>query len=131
MRAVLDASAAVNVVMRTDRAADLIGALEGCDLVLAPTLFHGEVANTLWKYVRAGVIDKQTALTRLEEARGLVDSFEADEGLATEAMSQAILHAHPVYDLLYLVLAMRYGARLLSADGKLMELAARIDPSMV
>lgn len=130
MRTVLDASAAVHVVMRTDRAAELIAALENCDLVLAPALFHAEVANTLWKYVRAGVIDKQAALTRLEEARGLIDSFEPDDELATEAMSQAILHDHPVYDLLYLVLAMRYGARLLSADGKLMRLAARIDPSM-
>jgi len=131
MRMVLDASAAVNVVMRTDRAAEFIGALEGSEIVLAPSLFHGEVSNTLWKYVRAGVIDKQTALVRLEEARGLVDTFELDEQLATEALSQAILHGHPVYDLLYVVLAMRFGARLLSADGKLLKLAARIDPSMV
>jgi predicted nucleic acid-binding protein len=131
MRLVLDASAAVHVVMRTDQAAGLIGALEGGEIVLAPSLFHSEVSNTLWKYVRAGVIDKQTALTRLEEARGLVDTFELDEQLATEALSQAILHDHPVYDLLYVVLAMRFGARLLSADGKLLKLAARIDPSMV
>ncbi|HRP96827.1 MAG TPA: type II toxin-antitoxin system VapC family toxin [Rhodocyclaceae bacterium] len=131
MRAVLDASAAVNVVMRTDQAAGFIDALEGSEIVLAPSLFHSEVSNTLRKYVRAGVIDKQTALTRLEEARGLVDTFELDEQLTTEALSQAILHDHPVYDLMYVVLAMRFGARLFSADGKLLKLAARIDPSMV
>jgi len=33
-------------------------------------------------------------------------------------------------DLIYIVLAMRFGARLLSADGDLLQLAARIDPSM-
>lgn len=131
MRAVLDASAAVNIVMRTERAGTLIAVLEGCEVVLAPSLFHSEVSNTLWKYVRAGVIDKNTALGRLDEARGLVDSFEPDEQLATEALSQALLHDHPVYDLLYVVLAMRFGARLLSADGKLLRLAARIDPTMV
>jgi hypothetical protein len=32
---------------------------------------------------------------------------------------------------MYAVLAMRFGARLLSADGKQLELATRIDPSMV
>jgi len=67
----------------------------------------------------------------LEEARCLVDTFELDDQLTTEALSRAILHDHPVYDLLYVVLAMRFGARFLSADGKLLKPAARVDPSMV
>lgn len=131
MRTVLDASAAVNVVMRTERAAGLIETLEQSELVLAPTLFHGEVTNTLWKYVRAGLLDRQTAHTRLEEACGLVDAFEPDEALVAEALSLAIVHDHPVYDLLYIVTALRYGARLLSADAKLLKLAVRLDPGMV
>ena len=130
MRTVLDASAAVHLVMRTERSGEFIARLESSQPVLAPTLFHDEVANTLWKYTRAGVIDKNTALTRLEEALSLVDAFEPDANLATEALSLAILHNHPVYDLIYIVLAMRFGARLLSADGGLLQLAARIDPSM-
>ncbi|AGA31751.1 PilT protein domain-containing protein [Thioalkalivibrio nitratireducens DSM 14787] len=130
MRTVLDASAAVHMVMRTERSGEFIDRLETSQMVLAPALFHGEVANTLWKYTRAGVIDKNTALTRLEEALSLVDAFEPDANLATEALSLAILHNHPVYDLIYVVLAMRFGARLLSADGGLLQLAAGIDPSM-
>ena len=70
------------------------------------------------------------ALTRLEEALSLVDAFEPDANLATEALSLAILNNHRVYDLIYIVLAMRFGARLLSADGGLLQLAAGIDPSM-
>lgn len=131
MRTVLDASAAVNIVMRTHLARELISALETSEMVLAPTLFHAEVSNALWKYVRTGIIDKPTAITRLEEARGLVDTFEADEQLSIEALSLAIRHEHPVYDLLYIVVAMRFGTRLLSADGKLLKLAAGIDPSLV
>jgi predicted nucleic acid-binding protein len=131
VRLVLDASAALNVVLRTDRAPGFLAALEGGDLVLAPSLFHSEVSNTLWKYVRAGSLDKQTAMTRLEEALDLVDNFEADERLVTEALSQAALHDHPVYDMLYIVLTMRFGARLISADSKLLKLAGHIDPSMV
>jgi predicted nucleic acid-binding protein len=130
MRVVLDASAAVNIVMRTARAAVLIESLESSRLVVAPTLFHTEVANTLWKYVRAGQLDRQTAHTRLEEACGLIDAFEPDEALAPEALSLAIVHDHPVYDLLYIVTALRYGARLLSADDRLLKLGARLDPGI-
>jgi len=118
-------------VLRTDRAAGFIAELEASDVVLAPSLLHSEVANALWKYVRAGLMNKQTAMVRLEEALDLVDSFEPDQTLVTEALSQAVLHHHPVYDLLYIVLAMRFGSRLISADNKLLKLAERIDPSMV
>jgi len=131
MRAVLDASAAVNVVLRTERAPLLIERLERSALVIAPTLFHGEVANMLWKYVRAGVLDRDTALTRYEEATGLVDSFEPDEHLTTEALSTAVLHGHPVYDLLYVVLARRYGCKVLTEDRKLVALLRNMDASML
>jgi len=131
LRLVLDASAAVHVVLRTDRATGFIVALEDSAIVLAPSLFQSEVANTLWKYVRAGMLDKQTAMVHLEEALDLVDTLESDQTLVTEALSQSVLHDHPVYDLLYVVLAMRFGSRLISADHKLLKLAERIDPSMV
>jgi predicted nucleic acid-binding protein len=73
-RIVLDASAAANIVVRTDVAEELIEKLEHCALVIAPGLFHSEIANTLWKYVRAGDIDTQTALFRYEEAISLIDT---------------------------------------------------------
>lgn len=131
MRVVLDASAAMNLVMRTERAAELIGRLESAHRVLAPALFQTEVANALWKYVRAGTLSKDLALERFEEALGLVDQFEPDEALVVEALSLAVHHGHPVYDLLYAVLAMRNGARILSTDARLLGLASKIDPSMI
>jgi len=54
-----------------------------------------------------------------------VYAFEPDANLATEGLSLAILHNQPVYDLIYIVLAMRFGARLLSADGELLQLAGQ------
>jgi predicted nucleic acid-binding protein len=131
VRIVIDASAAVNVVMRTAAAPGLIQALEPSELVLAPALYHAEVSNALWRYVRGGAIDKATAVARLEEARAIVDAFESDEPLCTEALALALRHGHPVYDFLYIVAAMRTGARLLTTDTRLAELAARIDPSLI
>ncbi|MGI2323700.1 MULTISPECIES: type II toxin-antitoxin system VapC family toxin [Methylococcus] len=131
MRAVLDASAAANIVMRTERAPDFIERLEGSSLVLAPALFHSEIANTLWKYVRFGNLDRETALTCYEEAIGLVDAFETDEQLATEAISAAIQYSHPVYDLLYVILARRHGCKVLTADKKLISLIEKIDENIL
>jgi predicted nucleic acid-binding protein len=124
LRWVLDASAAINIVMRTAQAAELISTLQQAQLVLAPALYHSEIANTLWKYVRASELAQDTAITRYEEAIALVDVFEADESLAVEALVAAVRHKHPVYDMIYLTLARRRGCKLLTVDKKLKVLAA-------
>lgn len=131
MRAVLDASAALHLVLGSEQAVELAAALEACDLVIAPDLFHGEVANALWKYVRAGHLDVDGALSCYEEAIALVDEFERDGHLATEALVAAAHHDHPVYDCLYLVLARRHGCKLLTRDARLIALAAQIAPESV
>jgi len=139
MRIVLDASAAANIILRTDLAPALIEKLGQGRLVIAPSLFHSEIANTLWKYVRCGDLSKDTAcdlskdtaLARYAEAVGLVDAFEADEALATEALSAAIRYSHPVYDLLYVILARRHGCRVLTVDKRLITLAGEIDESLL
>ena len=69
--------------------------------------------------VRTGEIDTQTAIFRYEEAISLLDVFEADQNLATEALAGASQFNHPVYDLLYAVLARRYGCGMLTADKRL------------
>ena len=131
MRIVLDASAAANIILRTDLAPALIEKLGQGRLVIAPSLFHSEIANTLWKYVRCGDLSKDTALARYAEAVGLVDAFEADEAIATEALSAAIRYNYPVYDLLYVILARRHGCRVLTVDKRLITLAGEIDESLL
>jgi predicted nucleic acid-binding protein len=127
IRVVLDASAAANIVMRTDSATKLIEKLEKAALVIAPELFHSEIANTMWKYVRAGDLDTPTAIDRYEEAISLIDTFEADKKLVTEALSSASRYSHPVYDMLYAVLARRYSCSILSMDRRFIVLLKKID----
>lgn len=131
MRTVLDASAAANIVMRTALAPALIEKLKQSSLVIAPTLFQSEIANTLWKYVRFGDLDKETALSRLAEAIGLVDTFEADEQLIAEALITAVRYNHSVYDLLYAILARRHGCSVLTADKKLTKLMQQLDEGVL
>lgn len=131
MRLVLDTSAAANIVFGTAVGNQLATVLEQADLVMAPSLFHSEIGNTLWKSVRSGSLAQDAALTLYDAAVALVDEFVADEPHIIQAMTSAIRHGHPVYDLLFVTLAQRYGCCLLTTDQKLLALAQRIDPALL
>lgn len=126
MRLVLDASAAVRLVMRGEAADALLESVSNATVVAAPSLYASEVANALWKYVKAGGLEAETALERYEEAMVLIDDFTADAELATEALTEAVRYGHPVYDLLYAVLARRTGCTVLTLDERLKTLLGRM-----
>jgi predicted nucleic acid-binding protein len=121
-RAVLDASAAVEVLLLGNRASPVLELLEECLVVLVPELFHSEVANALWKYVRAGDLSAEEAISLLETSFGLPDRVVPDRELAEEALAAAISTNHPVYDLLYASLARRHGCTVVTMDGRLAKL---------
>ena len=115
-RAVLDASAAVRLVLNGEHAAQLAAKLEDVAVVTTPELFCSEVANALWKYVRAGKLDLDPATTLLEKALSLVDDLVPERTLAAEALVAAARHQHRVYDMMYAVLARRSGATVITTD---------------
>jgi predicted nucleic acid-binding protein len=87
-----------------------------------------EVANTFWKLQRAGHLADLDPQQLLAEARDLVDRVEADRHLQAEALALACHHDHPVYDCLYLTLARREAATVISLDRRLQQLAQRVLP---
>jgi predicted nucleic acid-binding protein len=125
---VLDASAVVRIIEGSPQAAAMGEALAAADLVLAPELMLTEVANALWRLQRAGQLEGAGLQQRFERAVALVDHIEPDRTLQAEALALATHLDHPVYDCLYLVLARREVAALLSADQRLLKLAARVLP---
>lgn len=125
---VLDASAALRLILG-DPAATAIGEqIREAALVLAPELMLTEVTNTLWKLQRAGQLTDLDPQQLLADACGLVDRLEPDRRLQAEALALACHHDHPVYDCLYLALARREAARLVSMDRRLQLLAERVLP---
>ncbi|HEX6901814.1 MAG TPA: type II toxin-antitoxin system VapC family toxin [Thermoanaerobaculia bacterium] len=113
---VLDASAAVHLVLGAEHAGNLAEALDQSVSVTAPDLFFSEVGNGLWKYIQHGTLPLEEAVTRLEEAMGLVDGIVPSQDLIHEAVIAAVRYKHPVYDMVYAVLARRYGAQVLTMD---------------
>jgi predicted nucleic acid-binding protein len=50
VRPVLDASAALEVVLERGRAGDFMRAIQEADMVMAPELLIPEVVNAIWEY---------------------------------------------------------------------------------
>jgi predicted nucleic acid-binding protein len=125
---VLDASAAVRLILADPAAADLAERVGGAALVLAPELMLTELANTLWRLQRADRLNDLDPQELLAEARELVDRLEPDRHLQAEALALACHLNHPVYDCLYLALARREAASLISSDRRLNALAERVLP---
>lgn len=125
-RIVLDASAALRVVLASPGIEEALAALERASLVLAPSLFASETANALWKLGSKGLLPAEVLAERWEMAMALPSRLCPDHELAVEALSEASRHGHPVYDLLYAVLARREGCRVLTFDRRLLSLLRRL-----
>ncbi|MCU0530323.1 MAG: type II toxin-antitoxin system VapC family toxin [Cyanobium sp. Prado107] len=125
---VLDASAAVRLILGDRAAAAVAEQIREAAMVMAPELMLSEVANTLWKLQRADLLADLDPQQLLADARDLVDRVEPDRHLQAEALALACHHDHPVYDCLYLALARREAATLISVDRSLQQLAERVLP---
>lgn len=125
MRLILDASAAIEVVLERRKAPQFTHLLEEADEVLAPDLLVPEVVNTLWKYhhfehLSLGICDRA-----IELSIGLVDLLVPSNELHREAFLLARTTRRPAYDMFYLALARREDAGFLTMDAALRKEAER------
>lgn len=127
MTVVLDASAAIAVVLGTPQAEQFIPQLEQADVVMAPDIFIAEVCNALWKYRRADMLSQEHGERAVEQVTSLPDQLIPSKSLYQEAFTLATRHQHPVYDTLYLTLARRNNATLLTLDRRLIQLANELE----
>lgn len=100
--------------------------MASASIVLAPDLFVSEIANGLWNYVSGGEITLDEAAGEIDAALNLIERFVPVTTLAQEALREAALHNHPVYDLCYAIAARREGCALLTIDRRLQKLLARM-----
>lgn len=127
MIAVLDVSAAVEILLGRKEAAALRDRVAEAEWVLAPSLFTAELCNVFWKYHEFNSLSRATCENAIARGLTLPDTFTDDRELYREAFAMACLCRRPVYDMLYLVLARRQSAHLLTMDRALKKLAAKHD----
>ena len=126
MIAVLDASAAVEIVLRRAQANRFAAIVKNADMVLSPLLFISEVSNVFWKYHRITGYSITESENNIEQALALPDNYVSESELYREAFRLGCKHYHPIYDAVYLVLARRNSAQLLTLDKRLEALAKKI-----
>ena len=125
MRLVLDASAAIEVVLTRSKAREFERMLEEADQVLAPDLIIPEVVNTIWKYHQFENLNLNTCDQAIEFAIGLLDVLVPCKELYREAFLLARSARQPAYDMFYLALARREDAGFLTTDRALKREAER------
>ena len=86
--------------------------------LIAPAFIKVEIANALRSQSRYGSMPVDIALSHLEGLGAQVSVFE-DGPLLPSAFRLAMDRDHPVYDCVYLALAMRQGVPILTADMKM------------
>ena len=121
--AVVDASVAVKWVV-PENGSDRARLLAQTKLE-APDLLSVECANILWKKVRLGHLTRREAADCLRLLLGMPVAVAASRELLDSALRLSLELDHPVYDCLYLALALQRRFPLVTADEKLAKAARK------
>ena len=127
MIAVLDVSAAVEILLQRPSAPALGERLAEAEWVLVPSLYTAELCNVFWKYNNLHGLPRELCEQSIAQGLALPDTFADDRQLQLEAFGMSCRCKHAVYDMLYLVLARRHSAQLLTMDRVLKRLAGQHD----
>ena len=131
MIAVLDASAAIEIVFQRKSAEKLSKIILEANWVIAPTLLISEVTNTIWKYQKFTDLPYRSCEKLLELALVIPDDFINEMDLYREAFKLSCTLNQPIYNMLYLVVARRNNATLLTPDKKLIKAAIKCSVDIV
>ena len=116
MNLVIDASVACKWYLDEPLADAARRLAESDDMFLAPDLILAEVGNVLWQRLRKGEITDLQAKQITSQLPGVFFALVPTATLLERALQIAVEVDHPVYDGLYLALAERWDAPLVTAD---------------
>ena len=118
MRLVVDASVAVKWLIEEEYSAAADRLLEGSHDLFAPRLMASEVGNVLWRKARMGEIGRSQAGALADAVSEMAVHWTGDEAVCPDAVRLSLALDHPVYDCVYLALAHRIGATVVTADAR-------------
>ena len=116
MRLVVDASVAVKWLVEEEHSDAADRLLDGNHELFAPRLMASEVGNALWRKVRMGELERSRAGALAAAISEMAVRWTEDEEVGPDAVRLSLSLDRPVYDCVYLALAHRLGATLVTAD---------------
>ena len=116
MRLTVDASVAVKWLIAEDDSDAARSLVARGEELHAPRLMVSEIANALWRKARLGEIERSEAAAMTAAVPEMPVRWSADETLCADAVRLALALDRPVYDCVYLALAHRLGAPIVTAD---------------
>ena len=116
MRLVVDASIAVKWLVEEENSEAADNILDGRHELHAPRLMVSEVGNTLWRKAKMGEIERSLAGALAAAIPEMGVHWSDDEAISADAVRLAVALDRSVYDCVYLALANRIGATLVTAD---------------
>ncbi len=113
---VVDASVAVKWVFDEEYGDEAVALRDAPDVPIAPTLMLVEAGNALWRRVGRGELSTEEAAELLAVLQGLPVGYVEEQALVAPALALATAMQHPIYDCIYLALALRQDIQLATAD---------------
>ncbi|MFP4383753.1 MAG: type II toxin-antitoxin system VapC family toxin [Spirochaetia bacterium] len=126
MIAVLDASAAIGILLRKKDGEKYFETLISSTTVIAPDLYISEITNVAWKHHKLQNFTHEEAATLAEDGIALIDQYIPTKDLWKEALRESINNDHPAYDAVYAICARRNDAVLLTYDKRLKQLCKKL-----
>ena len=124
MNIVLDTSAVVRVIL--DRDVVFINMLLVADKVFIPHLFFAETGNVFLKYHLYQNMYQGDCKLYLAQCRQLTTDVIDEYTIADEVFDMAKEHQLSYYDAIYLTMADKLGAKLLTVDKRLYATAVKL-----
>ena len=118
MTLVVDASVAVKFVVREAGCEAAQQLLARPDPLIAPDWLLAEAASALWKKVKRSELLFVHAERNLDLLPSFFQKLHPSVGLIAEAFQWSVRLRHPVYDCIYLALALREECGVVTADLK-------------
>jgi predicted nucleic acid-binding protein len=123
---VVDANVVVKWFVAQPSSEDALALARSDEELIAPDFLLLEVANAFWRSVRAGLMQADDAGAALSQVEPHFVHLAATSELTEEAFNIAIQLKLPIYDCIYLALARREGAPLVTADKRLAAVAGAL-----
>ncbi len=75
MIVILDSSAAIEIILKREKAKQFKDIIHTAEKIITSDLYRIEIVSVLWRYVKAGFMEKAMANKMLVLAENLIDEF--------------------------------------------------------